>query len=158
MCALTLAPKIIQYRTSLIHIQYFVDSLGHTDELWGLAVHPNMSQFVTGGQDRLLQLWDSLSHLVVWSKDIGEQIQSCAFSANGSMIAVGTLIGKWMVYDAQTRELIAQYTDGQEPIQCIEFSPDGSSVAIGSRDNHIYIYQVTDSHKRFTKVGRCTVI
>ena len=30
--------------------------MGHTDELWGLAVHPNMPQFVTGGQDRLLQV------------------------------------------------------------------------------------------------------
>lgn len=116
-----------------------------------------MPQFVTGGQDRLLQLWDSLSHSVVWSKDIGEQIQSCAFSSSGLMIAVGTIVGKWMVFDSQTRELIAQYTDGQEPIQCIEFSPDGSLVAIGSRDNHIYIYQVGDSHKRFNKVGRCTV-
>ena len=48
--------------------------MGHTDELWGLAGHPTMAQFVTGGHDRLLQLWDSLSHSVVWSKDIGVQL------------------------------------------------------------------------------------
>lgn len=117
-----------------------------------------MPQFVTGGQDRLLQLWDSLSHSVVWSKDIGEQIQSCAFSTNGSWIAVGTLLGKWVVFNTLTRELIAQYIDGQEPIQTIEFSPDGKLLAIGSRDNHIYIYQVGESNKRIAKVGRCTVI
>lgn len=129
--------------------------MGHTDEVWGLAVHPNMPQFVTGGRDRLLQLWDSLSHSVVWSKDIGEQIQSCAFSTDGELIAVGTALGKWMVFDTLTRELLAQYVDGQEPIQTIKFSPDGNLLAVGSRDNFIYIYQV--GSKRLSKIGRCSV-
>lgn len=129
--------------------------MGHTDEVWGLAVHPNLPQFVTGGRDRLLQLWDSLSHSVVWSKDIGEQIQSCAFSTDGELIAVGTALGKWMVFDTLTRELLAQYMDGQEPIQTIKFSPDGNLLAIGSRDNFIYMYQV--GAKRLSKIGRCSV-
>lgn len=132
--------------------------MGHTDELWGLAVHPNMPQFVTGGRDRLLQLWDSLSHSVVWSKDIGEQIQCCAFSTNGGMIAVGTVFGKWLIFDALTREALAQHVDGQEPIQTIEFSPDGKLMAVGSRDNNIYVYQVGDDCRRFAKIGRCAVM
>lgn len=131
--------------------------MGHTDEVWGLAIHPNMPQFVTGGRDRLLQLWDSLSHSVVWSKDIGEQIQCCAFSSNGAMIAVGTVFGKWLIFDALTREALTQHIDGQEAIQTIDFSPDGKLMAIGSRDNNIYIYQVGDDYKRFAKVGRCAV-
>lgn len=45
--------------------------LGHTEEVWGLAAHPTLPQFATAGHDRLLQMWDSLSHTVVWSKDIG---------------------------------------------------------------------------------------
>lgn len=129
--------------------------MGHTDEVWGLAVHPNLPQFVTGGRDRLLQLWDSLSHSVVWSKDIGEQIQSCAFSMDGELIAVGSVTGKWMVFDTLTRELLGQYIDGQEPIQTIKFSPDGNLLAIGSRDNFIYMYQV--GSKRLSKIGRCSV-
>lgn len=43
---------------------------GHMDELWGLAVHPTLSQFVTAGYDRSLYLWDSMSHSLVWSKDL----------------------------------------------------------------------------------------
>lgn len=131
--------------------------MGHTDELWALAVHPQQPQFVTGGRDRLLQLWDSLSHSVVWSKDIGEPLQSCAFAANGGMIAVGGLTGKWLVFDTQTREQLAQYQDGQEAIQVLQFSPDGQLLAVGSRDNCIYVYQVTDSARRFGKIGRCSV-
>lgn len=45
--------------------------LGHAEEVWGLASHPILPQFSTAGHDRLLQMWDSLSHTVVWSKDIG---------------------------------------------------------------------------------------
>lgn len=143
--------------TGAIDLGFSPVIMGHTDELWGLAVHPNMPQFVTGGRDRLLQLWDSLSHSVVWSKDIGEQIQSCAFSATGTMICVGTLPGKWLVFDTLTRELLAQHIDGQEPIQAISFSPDGNLLALGSRDNNIYVYQVGDGSKRFAKIGKCSV-
>jgi len=49
--------------------------LGHTDELWGLAVHPVLPQFLTAGHDRLIMLWDSLSHSVVWSKDVTVRYQ-----------------------------------------------------------------------------------
>ncbi|XP_037914233.1 echinoderm microtubule-associated protein-like 2 isoform X3 [Hermetia illucens] len=130
--------------------------MGHVDELWGLAAHPNMAQFVTGGFDQLLQLWDSLSHSVVWSKDIGEHIQSCAFSPDGEYIAVGGISGRWMVFDTTSRELLAQLSDGQEPIQTIKFSPDGQFLAIGSRDNSVYIYQINGNSRRFARVGRCS--
>lgn len=45
--------------------------LGHTDELWGLASHHEIPQFATAGYDKVLQLWDSMSHSILWSKDIG---------------------------------------------------------------------------------------
>lgn len=128
--------------------------MGHTEELWGLSSHPNLAQFVTGGRDRLLQLWDSLSHSVVWSKDIGEQIQSCAFSSDGEAIAVGCITGKWAIFHTTSRDLLVQYQDGDEPIQDIKFSPDGKLLALGSRDNSIYIYQVSENIRRCAKIGR----
>ena len=44
--------------------------LGHTDELWALAAHPSLPQFLTAGYDKIVQLWDSMARSVVWSKDI----------------------------------------------------------------------------------------
>lgn len=44
--------------------------MGHTDELWALCPHPTLAQFLTAGFDHIVQLWDSLSRSVVWSKDI----------------------------------------------------------------------------------------
>lgn len=43
---------------------------GHTDELWGLDVHPTTEQFVTCAQDKQVYLWDTSSHLPLWSKAI----------------------------------------------------------------------------------------
>ncbi|XP_018322367.1 echinoderm microtubule-associated protein-like 2 isoform X3 [Agrilus planipennis] len=130
--------------------------LGHTDELWGLAAHPTVPQFATAGQDKLLQMWDSMSHSILWSKEIDEAAQSLAFSADGNIILVGCMSGSWFVYDSQTRELLSHHVDGNEPIQVIRFSPDGGNVALGSRDNHIYIYEISDDGRRFRRVGVCS--
>ncbi|XP_014471855.1 PREDICTED: echinoderm microtubule-associated protein-like 2 isoform X7 [Dinoponera quadriceps] len=129
--------------------------LGHAEEVWGLAAHPTLPQFATAGHDRLLQMWDSLSHTVVWSKDIGEQAQSIAFSPDGNVIVVGCVSGKWLAIDSETRELYTHHSDGSEPLQAVQFSPDGSLLAIGSRDNYIYIYQVNDDATKYSRVGRC---
>lgn len=61
-----------------------------------------------------------------------------------------------MIFDTMTRELLGQHLDGNEPIQVIQFSPDGAMVALGSRDNQIYVYQVSDDGLRYNRVGRCT--
>lgn len=86
-----------------------------------------------------------------------EQAQSVAFSSDGVVVTVGCVSGRWLVFEAQTRELLALFTDGSEPIQVIKYSPNGNMVAIGSRDNYIYIYQVSDASARYSKVGRCVV-
>ncbi|XP_039309493.1 echinoderm microtubule-associated protein-like 2 isoform X7 [Solenopsis invicta] len=129
--------------------------LGHAEEVWGLAAHPTLPQFATAGHDRLLQMWDSLSHTVVWSKDIGEQAQSIAFSPDGNIIVVGCVSGKWLAIDSETRELYTHHSDGAEPMQVVQFSPDGSLLALGSRDNYIYIYQVNEVATKYSRVGRC---
>ncbi|XP_056638235.1 echinoderm microtubule-associated protein-like 2 isoform X2 [Diorhabda sublineata] len=130
--------------------------LGHSDEVWALSPHPNIPQFATAGYDRVLQLWDSMSHTILWSKDIEEQAQSICYTRDGTCVVVGCIDGKWMVFDVQTRELLVQHTDGNEPIQVITFSPDGTSVAMGSRDSQIYIYQVSDDGTKYSRVGRCS--
>lgn len=129
--------------------------LGHTEEVWGLAAHPILPQFATAGHDRLLQMWDSLSHTVVWSKDIGEQAQSIGFSPEGTVMVVGCVSGKWLAIDSETRELYTHHTDGSEPIQVVTFSPNGNLLALGSRDNYIYIYQVNEDATKYSRVGRC---
>jgi len=41
--------------------------------------------------------------------------------------------------------------------QVVKFSPDGRLLAIGSRDNNIYIYQVSEDYRKYNRIGRCMV-
>lgn len=129
---------------------------GHIEELWALAVHPSQSQFLTGGHDHYIHLWDTMSHSVVWSKDVGEAVQSACYSPDGSVVVLATTSGRWVVMDATTRQVHSMHADGSEAIDCVKFSPDGRFLAIGSHDNFTYIYQVDDEYKKYNRIGRCT--
>lgn len=130
---------------------------GHTDELWGLDVHPESDRFITGAFDHVLKLWNAETHSLEWSEDLKEPIQSCAFSRSGNEIVVGLTSGKWVVLKADSKEKVFERTDGHEPIQTIAFSPDGNLLAIGSRDNFIYVYQVSENNTQYERVGKCSV-
>ena len=43
---------------------------GHTDEMWGLAIHPSENKFVTCAYDRLLYMWNADSHEAIWGKQM----------------------------------------------------------------------------------------
>ncbi|KAA0702085.1 Echinoderm microtubule-associated protein-like 1 [Triplophysa tibetana] len=129
---------------------------GHTDELWGLDVHPTTEQFVTCGQDKQVYLWDTSSHLPLWSKAIEDPGRSVGFHPSGAVLAVGTMTGRWLVLDTDTRDLLSMHTDGNEIISVVKYSPDGAYLAVGSHDNFVYIYSVTENGRKYSKVGKCT--
>ncbi|XP_038141876.1 echinoderm microtubule-associated protein-like 2 isoform X2 [Cyprinodon tularosa] len=129
---------------------------GHTDELWGLDIHPSMEQFVTCSQDRLVHLWDTHSHQPLWSKTIEDPGRSAGFHPSGAVLAVGTMTGRWLVLDTDTRDLVSMHTDGNEIISNIKYSPDGNFLAVGSHDNFVYIYAVSENGRKYSRVGKCT--
>ncbi|XP_048738244.1 echinoderm microtubule-associated protein-like 2 isoform X4 [Ostrea edulis] len=129
---------------------------GHMDELWGLASHPSQHQFLTSGSDKQVHMWDSMSRSVVWSKELSDPAHSCCFYHDASVVAIGTETGRWLVLDCETHEIVTSHTDGNEQIECVLYSPDGKYLALGSRDNHIYIYEVTEDGKKYSRIGRCT--
>ncbi|KAM9466957.1 echinoderm microtubule-associated protein-like 1 isoform 2-T2 [Clarias gariepinus] len=129
---------------------------GHTDELWGLAVHPLKLQFLTCGHDKLVSLWDSESHQPLWTKTLEDAAQSAGFHPSGAIVAIGTQTGRWLVLDTETKDLVTVHTDGNEQLSVMRFSPDGNFLAIGSHDNYIYIYAVAENGKKYSRVGKCS--
>nr|XP_020509148.1 echinoderm microtubule-associated protein-like 2 isoform X1 [Labrus bergylta] len=129
---------------------------GHTDELWGLDVHPSMEQFVTCAQDKQVHLWDTNSHQPLWSKTIEDPGRSAGFHPSGAVLAVGTMTGRWLVLDTDTRDLVSMHTDGNEIISNVKYSPDGNFLAVASHDNFVYIYAVTENGRKYSRVGKCT--
>uniref|UniRef100_A0AAR2JQI3 HELP domain-containing protein n=1 Tax=Pygocentrus nattereri TaxID=42514 RepID=A0AAR2JQI3_PYGNA len=129
---------------------------GHTDELWGLAVHPLKHQFLTCGHDKLVCLWDSDAHQPVWTKTLEDAAQSAGFHPSGATVAIGTQTGRWLVLDTETKDLVTVHTDGNEQLSVMRFAPDGNFLAIGSHDNYIYIYAVAENGKKYSRVGKCS--
>ncbi|XP_070834804.1 echinoderm microtubule-associated protein-like 1 isoform X6 [Chaetodon trifascialis] len=129
---------------------------GHTDELWGLAVHPWKPQFLTCGYDRQVCLWDSSSHQLIWTKSIEDAAQSAGFHPSGAVVAIGTQTGRWLVLDTDSKDLVTVHTDGNEQLSVMSYGPDGNFLAIGSHDNYIYIYAVSENGRKYSRVGKCS--
>ncbi|KAJ8353596.1 hypothetical protein SKAU_G00211630 [Synaphobranchus kaupii] len=129
---------------------------GHIDELWGLAVHPCKPQFLTCGHDKHVSLWDSCTHQPIWTKTMEDAAQSAGFHPSGTVVAIGTQTGRWIVLDAESKDLVTVHTDGNEQLSVIRFAPDGSFLAIGSHDNYIYIYAVGENGRKYNRVGKCS--
>uniref|UniRef100_A0A4W4GH82 HELP domain-containing protein n=1 Tax=Electrophorus electricus TaxID=8005 RepID=A0A4W4GH82_ELEEL len=123
---------------------------GHTDELWGLAMHPLKHHFLTCGHDKLICLWDSDSHQPVWTKTIEVSIS----------LHIPHLVliqcNEWLVLDTETKDLVTVHTDGNEQLSVMRYAPDGNFLAIGSHDNYIYIYAVAENGKKYNRVGKCS--
>nr|XP_006812207.1 PREDICTED: echinoderm microtubule-associated protein-like 1-like [Saccoglossus kowalevskii] len=98
----------------------------HTDELWGLAIHPSSKQFLTCAYDKHVILWDSSSHSQIWTKVLDDGCQSAAFHPSGTVITIGTLTGRWVAIDAASRDLVTVH------------------------------YAVSENGYKYNKVGRCT--
>ncbi|XP_069714901.1 echinoderm microtubule-associated protein-like 1 isoform X5 [Phaenicophaeus curvirostris] len=135
---------------------FFPITQGHTDELWGLAVHSSKPQFFTCGHDKHITLWDATSHRPIWNKIIEDPAQSSGFHPSASVVAVGTLTGRWFVFDTETKDLVTVHTDGNEQLSVMRYSPDGNFLAIGSHDNCIYIYGVSENGRKYTRIGKCS--
>ncbi|KAM9294651.1 echinoderm microtubule-associated protein-like 1 [Gastrophryne carolinensis] len=82
--------------------------------------------------------------------------QSAGFHPSGSVVAIGTLTGRWFVLDTESKDLVTVHTDGNEQLSVMCYSPDGNFLAIGSHDNYIYIYAVSENGRKYSRIGKCS--
>ena len=151
---------------------------GHfKDELWGIDVKRSLSgekedEFCSVGDDGYLRIWSIPERRQTFSLNMGGMARCCAYSPDGSTIAVGFggSVGKGKnkedgmirIYRKVTDkdghfvkyEQMTEFQEAKQWISVIKFSPDGSTLAAGSRDNSIYFYSVPQMYKRKTKFSK----
>ncbi|CAN9499552.1 unnamed protein product [Ophioblennius macclurei] len=135
---------------------FLVEVQGHTDELWGLACHPSRALFLTCAQDRQVCLWNAAEHSLQWSRSLEEHGHCADFHPSGAVVAIGTHSGKWYLLDAESTDLVGIHTDGNEQLSVMRYSTDGSLLAVGSHDNFIYLYNVSERGRRYSRYGKCS--
>ncbi|KAM4642300.1 echinoderm microtubule-associated protein-like 2 isoform 2-T2 [Discoglossus pictus] len=129
---------------------------GHTDELWGLCSHPSSELFLTCGQDKLVHLWNSREHQPVWSTTLEDPARVAGFHPSGSVVAIGTTNGRFLVLDSLTHVIVTTVSDATEQISVTRYSPDGQFLAVGSHDNFIYVYEVNEEGREYRRLGKCS--
>ncbi|KAB1273690.1 Echinoderm microtubule-associated protein-like 2 [Camelus dromedarius] len=87
---------------------------------------------------------------------IQDPARSAGFHPSGSVLAVGTVTGRWLLLDTETHDLVAIHTDGNEQISVVSFSPDGAYLAVGSHDNLVYVYTVDQGGRKVSRLGKCS--
>jgi len=127
-------------------INYLIN--GHSNELWGLAMHPNRPEFLTCSDDKTIRAWDMEEKKLCEMEDGTPKVQqlpqmakSVDISPDGSLVAIGMgthqldkttkheVEGHFAVFDYETFDVIHERPT-KEISLVVKFSPDGNLVAL----------------------------
>ena len=114
--------------------------MGHTDQVYSLAVSPNNKHFVSAGDDALIRLWDRDSGKVI-KKFIGhvDYVTSVAFSPDGKYLLSGGSDKIMRLWDVKSSKVIKTYMHS-EAIGSVAFSPKGHYLLSGSSDKTMKLW------------------
>ena len=108
-----------------------------------VALSPNGTRMVSGGDDNTVRIWDAET-----GEPVGEPLQghedwvrSVAFSPDGTRIVSGGDDNAVRIWDAETGEPVGEPLQGHEDwVRSVAFSPDGTRIVSGGDDNAVRIW------------------
>jgi microtubule-associated protein-like 6 len=137
---------------------------GHcNNEVWGLACHPLLPEYVTVGDDMSMRCFDVSTRKMKHVTKLGAVARACAYSNDGSLLAIGfggrfgkgkepkggmvrLYRGNHITHECPTDgslEILAEVRDATQWISDVKFSADTSTLCVAAHDCKIYIYDVT---------------
>jgi len=113
--------------------------MGHYQEAWGIASHPEATKFLTCGYDGNVILWDGVAHTDLWTVQLNGKAHCCAISPDGSAYAVGTMGGVLHLGTLESKEHTLQSLG--EALEAVAFSPDGNLLAVAGHDRVVHVFK-----------------
>ena len=119
------------------------------DKILSVDFNPNSKTIIACSEDGALYEWDIYSgKLLNTIINKNERMSVCAFSPNGKTIAIGYSYHyknfcDIVLYNYETKKIIAQFKAHKEKIHKLIFSPDGKQIASSSYDQTIKVWDVT---------------
>ena len=101
-----------------------------------------------------VELRESQTGNLIWKQSLDAKTiyPAVAFSADGSLIAVGTGTASVMIWNVSDGSLSQTLTGASYAIRAVAFSPDGNLIAAAGSDSMVHVWRVSDGIERTTYV------
>ncbi len=119
----------------------------HTSTISCVAFNASSNQVLSGGEDKILRLWDLASgKLLKTFKGHTHKISCVTFNASGSQVLSGSFdrtLRLWDVINGQCLEVFARHNNS---ISCSAFNSSGSQIISGSYDGSLRLWDVKSGY------------
>lgn len=132
---------------------------GHTGKVLGVAFDRNGERLAsTSSEDRTIRICDAQSgssiHVIEADRP---EIRRLAFSPDGKQLA-GICYGRYLLWDTQTWELIADVVAHDRIVHCLAYSPDGSRLATAGDTSEIKLWDTRTGNLVSTLSGHAQAV
>ena len=77
----------------------------------------------------------------IWHRELDSSAVSTSISSNGNVIAVGTALGRLMIFDGKGKARWEVHLSNSEfPVNTVNISSDGKFILAGTDYSHLYLY------------------
>ncbi len=116
---------------------------GHTGFVWPVAVAPDGSWLVTGGEDKAVRTWDVATGrpgaVYIGHRDY---VRALAIAPDGTWFASGGQDKTIRIWDVATRRVRAVLTGHKDTVWALAIAPDGTWLVSGSDDRTVRRWEV----------------
>jgi WD40 repeat protein len=117
----------------------------HVDWVRAVAFHPAGKKLLTGGDDRVLLIWNLETHAVEHRVGIPQGVVHCAaFRPDGKTAAAGGFDDVVRIIDIENGQVARELKASASDVRAIAFSPNNQMLAAAGRDGVIRIWNLAD--------------
>ncbi len=128
--------------------------LGHNGGVTGLAVVPDGSALITGGEDKTVRVWEAATgkQLRLLQGHLA-RVTAVAARTDGRQIASASEDGAIRIWDLGPEDEHRALSEAKDSLWAVAFSPDGKRVAAAGADKSIRVYDPETGKLEATLTG-----